>query len=279
MLGCARGVDRSENEVPGFGRVHGRLERFHVAHLAHQHDVWVFADGVFHRRLEIHDVDADFALVDQTLVRRVDKFDGVLDGEDMFPHVVVHPVQHAGDRGALAASRDAREQDHALVELAELLHDRREKEALEVGDRALDFSRDHAGIAHLHQHVHAETPRLAVVHNDIRKVAAPRFVVNLAIALADHRIEQFPHAFAGDRLHLQFAERSTNTKDGRFPHLHVQVGTGVLDQLAKDFIDLIIAPIGGFDPDVGCGGHICSLVFFLPIQLAVSRTGTPRPAR
>src|SRR6185437_9816562 len=65
---CTRGVDRPEHEVTGFGGMHGRLERFHIAHFAHQHDVGVFADGVLHGNLEVFDVDADFALVDERLV-------------------------------------------------------------------------------------------------------------------------------------------------------------------------------------------------------------------
>ena len=60
-----------------------RLERLHITHFSDEHDIWVFADRVFHRDFEILDVDADLPLVDQALVRGVNEFDRVLDRQDV----------------------------------------------------------------------------------------------------------------------------------------------------------------------------------------------------
>ena len=68
VLGGGRGVDRAEHQVPRLGGLNRRLERLAVAHLAHQHHVRVFADGVLHADHEVLDVLADLPLVDQALV-------------------------------------------------------------------------------------------------------------------------------------------------------------------------------------------------------------------
>ena len=52
-------------------------------HFCHQHDIGVFADCVLHCNLEILDVDADLALVDQALVGGIDKLDRILDRQDV----------------------------------------------------------------------------------------------------------------------------------------------------------------------------------------------------
>ena len=67
--GALRGVDRAEDQVAGLGRVHGRVERLAVAHLAHQDDVGVLPHGVLQRLVPVDDVDADLALVDDATCR------------------------------------------------------------------------------------------------------------------------------------------------------------------------------------------------------------------
>ena len=79
----ARGVDRPEHQVAGFGRVDGGLERFAVAHFAHQDHVRVFADGVLQGGVPVAHVDADFALVDDRLLVREHEFDRVFDRQDV----------------------------------------------------------------------------------------------------------------------------------------------------------------------------------------------------
>ena len=83
VVGGARGVDRAEHQVARFGGVDGRHERFPVAHFAHQHDVGVFAHGVLHADVEVDDVEADLALVDQALVFGEHEFDRVFEREDV----------------------------------------------------------------------------------------------------------------------------------------------------------------------------------------------------
>ena len=111
----AGGVDRSEHQVARFGGVDGRHERFLITHFADEHDVGIFADRVLHADFEVDHVQADLALIDQALVFGEDEFDRVFERENVLAIPVVDPVEHRGDRRALAGAGDAGEQHHALV--------------------------------------------------------------------------------------------------------------------------------------------------------------------
>ena len=52
-------------------------------------------------------------------------------------YVVIDEVEHRGDRRALAGTRDAGQQHHALIVVAELLDRRRQVEALKSGTKLL----------------------------------------------------------------------------------------------------------------------------------------------
>ena len=54
VVGGAGGVDGAEHQVPGLGRVDGRLERLDVAQLADQDDVGVLPDGVLEGLVPVH---------------------------------------------------------------------------------------------------------------------------------------------------------------------------------------------------------------------------------
>ena len=108
----------AEHQMARFRRVDSGHERFRIAHFADEHDVGIFADGVFHADAEVDDIEADLALVDQALVFGERELDGVFERQDVLAVVVVDPVEHRGDRRALARAGDARQQHHALVEMA-----------------------------------------------------------------------------------------------------------------------------------------------------------------
>jgi hypothetical protein len=77
--------------------------------------------NVFHTDTEVDHVLADFTLVDQALVLGVDELDRVFERQDVLAIDAVDVIQHRPDRGALAAARDAGQQDHALFVVTELL--------------------------------------------------------------------------------------------------------------------------------------------------------------
>ncbi len=82
------------------------------------------------------------------------------------------------------------------------------------------------------------------LNHHIGKVAATRILIDLPVPIADHRVEQFPHPFLGDGLHLQLAQRPADAQDRRLADLHVQVGAVVLDELPIDLVDFVFASFG-----------------------------------
>src|SRR5207244_5946635 len=132
--GGAGGVDGAENEVAGLGGMNGRLERMNIAQLADQNDVRVLPHRVLEGLVPVHAIQADLALVDVGLLVGVGEFDGVFDGENVQRLACVDVVEHRGDGGGFAAAGHAGEDDHALVEVAQLLDTGRQAELFERGD-------------------------------------------------------------------------------------------------------------------------------------------------
>jgi hypothetical protein len=104
-------MDRTEDDVAGFGRLEGRAKRLGVAHLADQDDVGILTDHRPERRREVGHVDADLPLVDEALLLGEQKLDRVLDGEDVLGAALVDVVEQRRHGRALAASRDAGHED------------------------------------------------------------------------------------------------------------------------------------------------------------------------
>ena len=106
--GGAAGVQRAEDDVAGFGRLDGRVDRLQVAHFADEDDVGVHAQGPADALREVGHVDADLALIDRALLVLVVILDRVFHRDDVPVVVLVDEVDHAGQAGRLAASRSGR---------------------------------------------------------------------------------------------------------------------------------------------------------------------------
>src|SRR5262249_26232366 len=152
--GRTRGVNRTEHQVAGFGRVDGRQKRFFVTHFADEHHVGVFTHGVLHTDLEVNHIKPDLALVDKALIFGEDEFDRVFERQDVLAVLMVDQVEHRRDGRALAGTGDAGKQHHALIVMAKLFDRGRQKEALEVGDNAIHAPGNHADVAKLLQQVY-----------------------------------------------------------------------------------------------------------------------------
>src|SRR5262249_41849677 len=142
--GRAAGVNGSEHQVPGFGRVNGRHKRFLVAHFADQHDVGIFADRVLHADAEIDHVGAGFALIDQALVFGEGEFDRVFQRKNVLAVMVVDVVEHRGDGGAFAGTGHTGQQHHALIELTQIFHDRGQIQTIKIGNPVVHAASHHA---------------------------------------------------------------------------------------------------------------------------------------
>jgi hypothetical protein len=94
-------------------------------------------------------VDADFALVHGATVVVEQVLDGVFDGQDMALAVVRPVVDHRGQRGALARTRSADNQQQTAPQQGQVLHDGRQTEGFEVRDGGVDQAGHHRGLAAL----------------------------------------------------------------------------------------------------------------------------------
>lgn len=64
----------------------------------------------------------DFTLVDQALLVLMDKFNGILDGDNMICHTLIDVINHSRQRGTLTRARGSRHQDQALGKRTKFEH-------------------------------------------------------------------------------------------------------------------------------------------------------------
>lgn len=232
-------VDGSEDQVAGFRGLDGRFKRFAVTHFTDEHDVGVFTDGMFHADIEVFDIHSDFALVDDTLVVGEREFDWVFEGEDVFMVSVVDPVEHRSDGGAFAGARDAGEQDHALVKVAEFVQDLGEMEAFEVGDFVIDATSDEPHVPHLLEEVDTEPPAKAVDIESVCEVDAAIFIEDAlpAFLQIDHGLEEPDHFIVVDGAAFQGAECAVYADVGRESDLQMEITPFELYEGSKELVD------------------------------------------
>ena len=97
-------MERAEHHVAGFGGFDGGVDRFQVAHFAHEDHVRVHPQRPADAFLEVVDVHADLTLVDSTLLVFVKVLDGVFEGDDVAVVVVVDEVDHRRQARRLAGT-------------------------------------------------------------------------------------------------------------------------------------------------------------------------------
>src|SRR6185437_12890248 len=79
------------------------------------------------------DVGPELALDDLTVLAAVKELDRVLEADDVDLTRLVQMIDHRRQGGGLAGAGGAGDEDHPLVEVAELRDDRRQSHLLELG--------------------------------------------------------------------------------------------------------------------------------------------------
>src|SRR5262249_38582750 len=128
------GMEGGEDEVAGFGGAEGDFDGFAVAHFADENGFGGLAEGGAEAGGETVEIGAEFALVKGGFVVRVDVLDGVFGGDDMDRLGMVDFVEDGGERGGLAGTGGAGDEDEAGFFLGDLANNLRELEPLERGD-------------------------------------------------------------------------------------------------------------------------------------------------
>ena len=171
MVFTAGGVQRAEHEVPGFRGRHRHGNRLGIAQLADEDHVRVFAHRGAHAFGEARDVRVQLALDHLAFLLRWTNSIGSSRLMMFSSTRRVQVVDHRGERGRLAGAGGAGDQDHALVVVAQLRDDRRQRQLLErrhVGRNRAERGAD-AGV--LAEHVDAEAPALGRHVGEVEVVA------------------------------------------------------------------------------------------------------------
>ena len=252
----AGGVDRAEHQVPGLGRVDGRLERLDVAQLADQDHVRVLADGVLEGLVPVAHVQADLALVDVRLAVGERELDRVLDGQDVQRLAVVDVVEHRGDRGRLAGPGDAGEDDHPFAKLHKLSMLGGRPRFSNVGIMLLTRRRDQRQAAALLEQGDAK-PGL-VFADDVREVDAAFLFENLAVIWPKVRQQQSAPCLPGSAAACRSCGCRRAAHHRRLADFQMQVGRLELHDHAEQLVDLRL--LGQFRRKFCIGRHCYQFV-------------------
>src|ERR1035441_7051095 len=99
----------------------GQFDGLQVAQFPHQDDVGVLTQGTAKSRGKRLGVDADLTVVDEAGLALMDKFDGVFNGDDMVPAVLVRIIDHGGESCRFAGASWSRDHNQTAMQHAELL--------------------------------------------------------------------------------------------------------------------------------------------------------------
>ena len=98
-FGGIGGVQSAENKVTGSGRGQRELDRFQIAHFADQNDVRIFTQCAAQRVGKGAGMDADFAMLNETILTAVYEFDRIFHRDDVVVAMEIRMVDHRGERG------------------------------------------------------------------------------------------------------------------------------------------------------------------------------------
>ncbi|AJZ05202.1 hypothetical protein J162_03088 [Xanthomonas citri pv. citri] len=172
-------------------------------------------------------VAVHLALVDQALLRGVDEFDRVLDGEDVPVLILVDVVDHAGQRGRLARAGRAGHQDQALRLIDQLTEDRRAAKVFQRQHFGRNGTEHRTGAAVLVERIDAKTRQR---RNFERKVDFEEFLVIAPLLVRHDVVHQRVHLFVVQRRNIDAADIAIDTDHRRQPCRQVQVRCLVLDR-------------------------------------------------
>ena len=131
--------------------------------------------NIFQGSLITIGIGAHFALIDQTLLVPVEKFDRVFDGDDVFPRVFIAIVQHRCHRGRLAAAGAAQKNDQPTFGHGNVVEQRRQLQFLNGGDPLLHQTQHHPGAAALGEGADPEAGDIGKIQGKIEFMMLVKF--------------------------------------------------------------------------------------------------------
>src|SRR3984957_15586211 len=244
-FGRVQGVQGGQHQVAGFGGENRGGNGFQVAHFADQNDVRVLTQSSAQRGGERGGVDFDFALVDETFFVAVQIFDRVFDGDDVLGAQRIDAVDHRGERGRLTGTGGAGSENQAALLFANLRKDAREFEFLDGANLGGNDAQDHADVAALLEHVHAEASEAG---DAVSHIEFGGFLEFLLLAIGHHAEGHGQHFFRRDARHVvERVQDAINAKIRVVADFQVQVGGAAFDGAAQEIVN-----IDGHSNVLGC---------------------------
>ena len=231
------GVQRREDEMSRLGGRQRGADRLEVAHFADEDHVGVFAKRSAQRLAERRRVGAELALVDDAGAVPVEKLDRVLDREDVLVPRAVHVVEQRGQRGRLAGTGRAGDQDKTARLLRELVQPGGHVELFERLDaRRNEPERGGQALA-LEEGVDAESRQ---TRDGVREVDLAPSLEMLLLLGRDDAVEQRARLLRGKLVVFDKPfELAVDPNDRRGARSHVEVRRITLDHDGEQFVDRV----------------------------------------
>ena len=130
-LGRARSMQGAEDKVTGGGRGQRQLDRFMIAHFTDEQDIRIFTERAAQCSRERARVNADFAMLHETILAAMHKFDRIFDRDDVVVPLQVRVIHHRRERGRLARTGRPGHEHESLFEQRKFFQDRRKTQLLD----------------------------------------------------------------------------------------------------------------------------------------------------
>ena len=233
-LGGGGGVQRAEHEMAGFRGGHRHRDRLRVAQLAHEDDVGIFAHRRAHAFGERRDVRPELALDDLRELAAVDELDRIFERDDVESSRGVEVIDHRRERRRLAGAGRAGHEHHALMVIAELLDDRRQRELVEARDVGRDRAERRADAGLLAEDVDAKP---AAIGRHIGEVEVVALVEELGLVLGEDFSQVTLELRVADVAELDGHQVAIHAQHGRNADGQVHVGAVLLHAELQERVD------------------------------------------
>ncbi len=227
-------MQRAEDEHAGFRRGQGQRDGFQVAHFTDEHDVGIFAHGIFQAVGKARRVLADFALRDDAELVRMHELDRLLDGDDVARVAAVDEVDQGRQRGRFARAGRAGDQDKSTPDVGKPLDDRRNIELLQRRNLVRNQTKDAAVPVQVLVEIAPETRLGAEL---VGAVDVARFEKFLPAFRSDHLAEHLFHLGMREHVIPQFLDVAVQAHLGRLALLHVKIGRLGFDDGVEVIVD------------------------------------------
>ncbi len=163
------------------------------------------------------------------------KFDRILDGNNVIGALRIDAVDHRGQRGGLTGTGGSRNQHQPALLFANLGNDRRKIQLLHRTNLGGNHAQHHSNVAALLKHVHTEAAqaRDAVCHIQFRS-----FLELLFLPVGHHAERHGKHLFRRNARHIgQRGEQAVDAQIGVIADFQVQVGRFVFNGATEKIVD------------------------------------------